>query len=62
MKKFLQQFLVEDWVVVIMSIPLLLIAAHESQPTRLLRPWDFSRQEYWSGVPLPSPKVWGQEK
>ena len=23
--------------------------------TRLLRPWDFSRQEYWSGVPLPSP-------
>ena len=27
----------------------------ELQPTRLLRPWDFSRQEYWSGVPLPSP-------
>ena len=26
------------------------------QPTRLLRPWDFSRQEYWSGVPLPSLK------
>ena len=25
------------------------------QPTRLLCPWDFSRQEYWSGVPLPSP-------
>ena len=23
-------------------------------PTRLLRPWDFSRQEYWRGVPLPS--------
>ena len=23
--------------------------------TRLLRPWDFSRQEYWSGVPFPSP-------
>ena len=28
---------------------------HGLQPTRLLRPWDFSRQEYWSGVPLPSP-------
>ena len=25
-----------------------------SQP-RLLRPWDFSRQKYWSGLPLPSP-------
>ena len=25
------------------------------QPTRLLHPWDFSRQEYWSGFPLPSP-------
>ena len=28
---------------------------HGLQPTRLLRPWDFSKQEYWSGVPLPSP-------
>ena len=27
----------------------------DMQPTRLLRPWDFSRQEYWSGLPLPSP-------
>ena len=26
---------------------------HVLQPTRLLCPW-FSRQEYWSGVPLPS--------
>ena len=25
------------------------------QPTRLLCPWDFSRQEYWSGLPFPSP-------
>ena len=24
-------------------------------PTRLLRPWDFSRQESWSGLPFPSP-------
>ena len=28
---------------------------HVLQPTRLLRPWDFFRQEFWSGVPLPSP-------
>ena len=29
---------------------------HGLQPTRLLRPWDwFSRQEYWSGVPVPPP-------
>ena len=28
---------------------------HRRQSTRLLRPWDFSRQEHWSGLPLPSP-------
>ena len=26
------------------------------QPTRLLCPWGFSRQEYWRGVPYPSPE------
>ena len=30
---------------------------HGLQPTRFLCPWDFSRQEYWSGVPLPSPWI-----
>ena len=25
------------------------------QPTRLLCPWGFSRQEYWSGLPCPPP-------
>ena len=25
------------------------------QPTRLLRPWGFFRQEYWSGLPCPPP-------
>ena len=25
------------------------------QPIRLLHPWDFSRQECWSGLPFPSP-------
>ena len=24
-------------------------------PTRFLCPWDFSRQEFWSGLPFPSP-------
>ena len=28
---------------------------HGLQPTGLLSPWKFSRQEYWSGVPFPSP-------
>ena len=28
---------------------------HVLQPTRLLCPWGFSRQEYWSGQPIPSP-------
>jgi len=23
------------------------------EPTRLLCPWDFSRQKYWSGLPFP---------
>ena len=37
--------------------------SHGLQPTRLLRPWDFSRQEYWSGVHLPSPKYhWTKHK
>ena len=25
------------------------------KPARLLCPWGFSRQEYWSGFPFPSP-------
>ena len=28
---------------------------HGLQPTRLLCLWEFSRQEYWSGLPCPSP-------
>ena len=28
---------------------------HELQPTRLLYPWGFSRQEYWSGLLCPPP-------
>ena len=26
------------------------------QPARPLCPWDFSRQEYWSGLPVPPPQ------
>ena len=28
---------------------------HGLQPARLLCPWGFSRQEYWRGLPFPSP-------
>ena len=28
---------------------------HGLLPARLLCPWAFSRQEYWSGLPFPSP-------
>ena len=28
---------------------------HQLQPARLLCPWGFSRQEYWSGLPCPPP-------
>ena len=30
---------------------------HELQHTRLLCPWGFSRQEYWSGLPCPPPEL-----
>ena len=26
-----------------------------TKPTKLLCPWGFSQQEYWSGLPFPSP-------
>ena len=29
---------------------------YELQPARPLCPWGFSRQEYWSGLPCPSPE------
>ena len=28
---------------------------HGLKPTRLLCPWGFSKQEFWSGLPFPSP-------
>ena len=32
-----------------------LCLSRDCSPVRLLCPWDFSRQEYWSGLPFPSP-------
>ena len=31
------------------------LGPHRLQPTRLLCPWGFSRQEYWRGLPCPPP-------
>ena len=31
------------------------VRSHGLQPSRLLCPWGFSRQEYWSGLPCPPP-------
>ena len=33
-----------------------LFQPHALLPTRLLSPWGFPRQEYWSGLPFPSPQ------
>ena len=43
------------WVCVSCSVMLDPLQPHGLQPTRLLCPWDFSRQGYWSGLPFPSP-------
>ena len=32
-----------------------LLQPHQLQPARLLCPWGFCRQEYWSGLLFPSP-------
>ena len=32
------------------------VQPYEPQPARLLGPWGFSRQEYWSGLPYPPPR------
>ena len=31
------------------------LGPHGLQPTRLLCPWHFPRQQYWSGLPFPTP-------
>ena len=47
MKKFWQQFLVEDWVVVIISIPLLLIAGFSYYLPKITIPSDLRSLEAW---------------
>ena len=32
------------------------VRPHGLQPARLLWPWGFSKQEYWSGLPYPPPR------
>ncbi|MBQ7998890.1 MAG: putative sulfate exporter family transporter, partial [Bacteroidales bacterium] len=50
MKKFLQQFLVEDWVVVIMSIPLLLIAGFAYHLPEISIPSDLRSLGAWADM------------
>ena len=50
MKKFWQQFLVEDWVVVIISLPILLIAAFAYFLPSISIPSDLSTWEAWGNM------------
>ena len=56
-KQFLKPLclLKETPVCVSRSVLSCLFRPHELQPTRLLCPWGFSKQEYWSELPCPSP-------
>ena len=38
-----------------LSLSVLSLQFHRLEPARLLCPWGFSRQEYWSGLPCPPP-------
>ena len=42
---------------ILLSHPIMFnsLRTHRLQPTRLLCPWGFSRQEYWTGLPSPPP-------
>ena len=52
---FLQRFLDNITYVLSHSVVSDSLQTHELQPIRLLCPWGLSRQEYWSGLPFPSP-------
>ena len=43
-------------VCLVAQLCLTLCDPHGLQPTRLLCPWEFSRQEYWSVLPQPPPR------
>jgi len=32
------------------------LQSHGLHPAKILCPWEFSREEYWSGLPCPSPE------
>lgn len=50
MKNFLQKFLVEDWVVVIMSVPLLLIAGFSYYLPEISIPTDLRSVKAWQNI------------
>ena len=50
------------WKVKVKSVMSDSVRPHGLQPSRLLHPWDFSSQEYWSGLPYPSTKCLGVKK
>ena len=43
------------WSYLVAKSYLTLLQPHGLYPTRLLCPWDFPKQEYWSGLPFPPP-------
>ena len=55
LSKFILTFLSRSLCLVAQSCPTL--CDPMDYPTRLLCPWGFSRQEYWSGLPFPPPGV-----
>ena len=46
---------ITTWCVLSRSVMSDSLRPHELQPASLLCPWEFSRQEYWSGLPCPPP-------
>ena len=50
MKRFFKQFLVEDWVVVLISLPLLLLAAFAHALPKISIPTDLQTVEAWRNI------------
>ena len=51
LKKTLMVGKIEGYIVLSFSVVSHSLQPHGLQPIRLLSPWGFSRQEYWSGLP-----------
>ena len=56
LKKTLMVGKIEGYIVLSFSVVSHSLQPHGLQPIRLLSPWGFSRQEYWSGLPWPPPE------